>query len=190
MDETPWLVTWTTYGSWLPGDPRGFRTFRGMEYVPPPARYAKDGEPIYDPKDYSDRYARAKEFVPVSVRLNSEEQKIVCQAFVEELALLQIPADILAVGFVHMHLIARFGHHWIRPTAGRLKSAATRAIPNPSNRKRIWTRNCHMESLPNQEDLHQATIYVRRHRDEGALIWNSQAARPWGAAQLISIKNR
>jgi hypothetical protein len=31
-----WLVTWVTYGSWLPGDPRGFRTFRGREYVPPP----------------------------------------------------------------------------------------------------------------------------------------------------------
>ena len=55
-----WLVTFGTYGVWLPGDPRGFQTWRGREYVPPPARYAKPGEATYDPAPHRTRYAAAK----------------------------------------------------------------------------------------------------------------------------------
>jgi hypothetical protein len=113
---TPWLVTWTTYGSWLPGDPRGFRTFRGKEYIPPPERYAKNGEPIYNPAEFADRYAMAKEMVPLAIRLTAEERQVVCDAIVAELETLQIPLDIIAVASFHIHLIARFGAHWIRPT--------------------------------------------------------------------------
>jgi hypothetical protein len=176
MDDKPWLVTWTTYGSWLPGDPRGFRTFRAKEYVPPPARYARDGEPTYDPSDYADRYAKAKEQVPHAVTLTREEQNAALQAIVDELTCLHIPTDIVAVNTDHVHLIARFGSHSIRPTVGRLKSGATRAIPNPGDRKRIWTKNCHMESLNSDEDLHNAVAYVRCHREQGAIIWEPQAA--------------
>ena len=42
-----WLVSWTTYGTWLPGDKRGYCTWRGGVYVPPPKRYASPGEPTY-----------------------------------------------------------------------------------------------------------------------------------------------
>src|SRR5437016_14655262 len=69
-----WFVTWTTYGSWLPGDRRGFRTLRGKEYIPPPRRYAKPGEEDYNPKNYADRYRQAKKAVPLPVRLSEEEK--------------------------------------------------------------------------------------------------------------------
>src|SRR5258708_35638890 len=57
---TWWLVTWSTYGSWLPGDPRGFQIWRGQEYVPPPKRYAKPGEDTYDRSKYVQRHQEAK----------------------------------------------------------------------------------------------------------------------------------
>lgn len=175
MEDKSWLVTWATYGSWLPGDPRGFRTFRAKEYVPPPERYAKDGEATYDPQDYADRYAKAKEQTPTAVRLSAAEQSICMKAIVEELALLQIPVHIISVEDYHVHLIAPFGVHWIRPTVGRLKSAATRAIPNPGDRKRIWAKNCHMASLNSDTALVNATAYVRHHGEQGAIIWEPQA---------------
>ena len=40
-----WLVSWTTYGTWLPGDERGYCTWRKRTYVAPPKRFAKPGEP-------------------------------------------------------------------------------------------------------------------------------------------------
>ncbi|MCG3179184.1 MAG: hypothetical protein BIFFINMI_01517 [Phycisphaerae bacterium] len=52
IDLKPWLVTWSTYGAWLPGDPRGFQTRRGRQHVPPPVRYAAPGEDVYDARRY------------------------------------------------------------------------------------------------------------------------------------------
>ncbi len=174
-----WFVTWTTYGSWLPGDPRGFRTRRGHEYVPPPARYAKDGEPVYDPRQYSERYRASRTLVPAAVKLNAEEIRLAQLAIVEEIGSLAMRPLILAVGATHFHLISQFHGIWIRPTVGRLKAAATRALPNPGTRKRLWTKECHMESLNTDAALEQAVDYVRRHRDQGALIheWDLQAVR-------------
>jgi hypothetical protein len=167
----PWLVTWSTYGAWLPGDPRGFQTWRAREYVPPPARYAKPGEPTYNPNDYRETWEMAKELCPHAVYLTRAEQEIVLASLVDEINQLPLAPVILSVGTWHNHLIAEFGSLLIRPTVGRLKARATRDIPNPGNRKRIWADGCHMKSLPTDDALQQAFAYVRRHKDEGALIY-------------------
>ena len=83
MNTTPstpakyWLVTWTTYGTWLPGDPRGFRTWRGKVYVPPPARYGDSGESVYDPSHYVDRYQVAVDAVERPVLLSTSQRQAV-----------------------------------------------------------------------------------------------------------------
>lgn len=77
---------------------------------------------------------------------------------------------ILAVGQQHCHLVAEFGNHTIRPTVGVFKAAATRSIPNPGDRKRIWAVECHMESLKAGDGVENAYNYVRRHEEQGFLI--------------------
>ena len=165
-----WLVTWNTYGSWLPGDPRGFRTFRGEVYVPSPVRFAKNGEEIYDPTDYEQRFRLSKRIVPCAVTLTREEQSLACAANVAEIESISMNPLILAVARQHSHLIAEFGRHMIRPTVGQFKASATRAIPNPGDRKRIWAAECHMQSLQGGEAVRNAYNYVRRHEEEAALI--------------------
>ncbi|MFN4261319.1 MAG: hypothetical protein ACK4RK_18700 [Gemmataceae bacterium] len=166
-----WFVTWSTHGSWLPGDPRGFQTWRGKEYVPPPRRYAKPGKPIYDPRQYHDRWLLAKEMCPGAVTLTPEEQQLVLNALVEDINLLPVQPHILSVGDWHIHFIAQFGALRIRPTVGRLKLHATLAIPKRTARKQIWAQGCHMKSLPDEEALTNGIDYVRRHVEEGALIY-------------------
>lgn len=165
-----WLVTWTTYSSWLPGDPRGFQTWRGKEYVPPPRRYAKPGEPTYDAARYRELWLRMKTMCPNPVRLTDTEQRLAMDAIVREIDSLTLVPRVLSLGDWHVHLVSQFGLQWIRPTVGRLKAAATRALPNPGTRKRVWTDGCHMESLPDESALTGAANYVRDHRSEGALI--------------------
>jgi hypothetical protein len=167
-----WFVTWSTYGAWLPGDPRGFQTWRGRTYVPPPKRYAKPGEPVYDPSQYREDWKLSKAISGDAVRLTPEEQQIALDAFVMRIAELppMVPR-ILSVGDWHMHLLAKFGSRKIRPTVGSLKQAATEAIPNPGNRKRIWGYNCHMDSVKDRRHYQNLIRYVRCHRDEGALIY-------------------
>ena len=90
-----WLITWTTYGTWLPGDPRGFQTWQGHEFVPPPARYAKLGEPTYNLADYAERYDNARRtMVGEPVRLSTDQQRIALGAIVAEVGqmpLVQLP---------------------------------------------------------------------------------------------------
>src|SRR5437870_2691913 len=125
---TWWLVTWSTYGSWLPGDPRGFQTWRGKEYVPPPKRYAKPGEEIYDPSKYTKTYQLAKEKVSEPVRLNETRRQYVLNAVVSQFAKLPLVPAALTISSEHSHLLSKFGELSIRPTTGVLKGEATKAL--------------------------------------------------------------
>ena len=174
--EVPfWLVTWTTFGSWLPGDPRGFQTWRGREYVPPPERYAKPGEPTYDPADYRVRHRLAeRSMTQGDVRLGPAEIVTAADALARECGPAGIVPAVWALGPVHAHLLARFGPLPIRPTAGRLKAAATRALHGSGFAgERVWCRNVHMKSKPVGAPFAGSFGYVAKHVREGArvIVW-------------------
>ena len=171
---TWWLVTWSTYGSWLPGDPRGFQTRRGKEYVPPPERYAKPGEPTYNPSDYSKRYQSAKAMGAAPGKLAASHRKCVLDAVVKQLAKLPVVPAALAVSSEHSHLLAKFGGLKIRTTAGVLKGEATKALREAGfNEEQIWGAECHMKSKKEGREFQIALRYVSNHVDEGAevCIW-------------------
>ncbi|MEX2288019.1 MAG: hypothetical protein WD648_13075 [Planctomycetaceae bacterium] len=166
-----WLVTWTTFGTWLPGDPRGFQTWRGRQYVPPPKRYAKAGEPTYDSAQFSDEHKRASAIAGEAVYLSSAQQELVRDAVIDEIASIPIIAAILAIKKAHVHLLAKFGPFDIRATVGRLKAAATRLLGEQGfEDKRVWSRNCHMKSKTTAREIRGAFDYIRKHGKNGALI--------------------
>ena len=78
-----WLTTWTTYGAWLPGDPRGYCTWRERVYVPP-ARYAKPGEATYVASKHATKYKVAKRDMDDPVQFTREQMQIAQDAIVEE----------------------------------------------------------------------------------------------------------
>lgn len=172
-----WLVTWTTYGTWLPGDPHGFRTWRGKVYVPPPARYANQDAPAYDASRYADRYQAAVDAIERPILLSTSQRRVVLDALLDDLGTIGIMPSILAVDDRHVHLLARFGKYLIRPTVGRLKSIATRRLRDSGfTGKRVWGKGCHMRSLADERAYETALEYVRKHQDEGALIHVGQSA--------------
>ena len=170
-----WLITWTTFGTWLPGDPRGFQTWRGREYVPPPPRYARPGEPTYNPADYARTYRAAEDAMTQgAVRLTPERIVTASDALAAECGPAGIVPAVWALGPVHAHLLARFGPRPIRPTAGRLKAAATRALHEAGFAPpRLWCRNVHMTSKPVGEPFEKSFEYVANHAREGArvVVW-------------------
>lgn len=168
-----WLVTWNTYGTWLPGDPRGFRTWRGHTYVPPPRRYAAPGEPTYDRRKFADVHARALNKTSDAVRLVPPHRQVAMAAIVQDIAQLPLRPAILAVGGEHVHFLAKFGSLKIRQTVGRLKSEATRAIKQADPAflpKRTWAKECHMRRLDDERAYCNAYAYIQRHINEGAAI--------------------
>ena len=92
-----------TYGSWLPGDPRGFRTRHHREHVegdyrnPPPAGI------------YETRHRQAEDslrFDPVT--LHPDDRRIVCHAMAQTLLAYGVELVEMSVGGQHFHALCRF----------------------------------------------------------------------------------
>jgi len=170
--EKWWFITWSTYGSWLPGDPRGFQSWRGREHVPPPKRYSRGATETYDASDYERRLAFSKSIVEESVQLSHDDRTEVLDAIVEDLATTNVQPFIMSVAAEHVHFLAIFHEHSIRQLIGRIKSVATRRIKRRrSDLKRVWSRNCHMTSVNGRRHFDHVFEYVRRHEDQGALVY-------------------
>ena len=142
-----WLVSWTTYGTWLPGDSRGYCTWRGEKYIPPPKRYAKPGEPIYQAQGHVAVRELAEILSEDSVYFNANEKAIAFRAMVEEINQIAIVPAIISVGRWHVHWLCYFGTLRIRSVVGRVKAAATRELNlNGFHGKRPWAKGCNIKS--------------------------------------------
>ncbi|MCH8828678.1 MAG: hypothetical protein IID45_03770 [Planctomycetes bacterium] len=166
-----WLVTFGTYGQWLPGDPRGFKTWRGHRYVPPTYGKNRFGEPTYDPDIFREEYQTAQRMVGDLVAFSMDHRRLVAYAISDDLESLPIVPSILAVTNLHVHLIAKFGGLKIRPSVGRFRSAATQKMhENGVIGERFWAKGCHMESLADEETFLQGFEYVKSHEQQGAVV--------------------
>jgi hypothetical protein len=153
-----WLVSWTTHGTWLPGDPRGYCTWRGEQYIPPPKRYARPGEPIYDASEHTAVLARAKAISEEAVFLTRNQMEAALSAMVEEIAQIPIVPAIMSVGDWHVHWLCYFGPIAIRSTVSRIKAAATRELNTHGFRgKNPWTKGCNMRSKATRRECRNAT---------------------------------
>src|SRR4051812_43124354 len=108
---TPWDHGYhcmgNTYGTWLPGDRRGFRTRHHKRDVP----YDYKHPP---PKGLYDRlYKRSKalmRYAPVYLE-TTEQRRRVLEEFVGSLLRRGIEVAIVSVDRVHWHALARFPDH-------------------------------------------------------------------------------
>src|SRR5215218_2149129 len=99
-DERKWFhCVVSTYGVWLYGDPRGFRTRHHREHVegdyknPPP------------PGTYADKYERSKESLKQDpVRLTPEFRAVVGAALRERLVGLGAQVIAVAMSATHAHI--------------------------------------------------------------------------------------
>jgi hypothetical protein len=123
-----WLISWTTCGTWLPGDKRGYCTWRGKQYIAPPKRYAHLGEAIYRASEHTHDYDLAKSICDEPVYLTRNEMEIAMATMITEIAQIAVVPAIISVGEWHVHWLCHFGKLKIRPTVSRVKAAATREL--------------------------------------------------------------
>ncbi len=175
-----WIVTFGTYGHWLPGDPRGFRTWRKRREVPPPAGRSHFGESTYAAEAYAEEFDQTKLIVTGrEVRFTPEERELVAEAIADDCDTLPVVPAILSVAETHAHMVAKFGDLRIRRVVGRWRSAATRRLHASGNDTvRLWAKGCHMQSLPDEAAFRQAYEYVKAHDQQGAVIriWRREYA--------------
>src|SRR5438477_6147494 len=112
-NEPCWFhVTAHTYGAWLPGDARGFRTRHHREHVEgdyknPPA-----------PGQYEERHQKSKDLMKrPPVYLTIPQRTRALDEFVGSLQRREIEVVAASIDRVHFHVLARFPahdpRHWI-----------------------------------------------------------------------------
>ncbi|TSA53986.1 MAG: hypothetical protein D4R45_04710 [Planctomycetaceae bacterium] len=143
---TGYMVTWTTYGTWLPGDKRG---------------YVKQGKiMLSDPKILKTSQSSQKS---ATVTLDSEQKTVIHRAILQEAERIGHKIEALAVCTNHIHLVARPCEKSIESIVSRYKNVAMFALCKDGPVRRIWTRGFDKRFCFNEKSLNQRIEYVKKH---------------------------
>jgi REP element-mobilizing transposase RayT len=163
------------YGSWLRGDPRGYREVNH--------RIDVDGDYRHPPPKgkYDRLYRRSLSLMkrdPVSIA--ADLRQFVANAVAEKLESLEIEVLVVSVDAKHLHLLGRFPDRAPRVWAGRAKKHVSHLLRETGLRTQeggLWARRTHAE--PIRDRAHQLNTfgYILRHRAKGAAVWRFDRAK-------------
>jgi len=141
-----YMVTWTTYGSWLPGDERG---------------YVKHGKTLAgDSRILKASQERQKSAI---VKLDSRQKTYVRRAILDEAERIGQTIEALAVCTNHVHLVARPSRESIEAAVSRYKNVAMFALRKQNHLGRLWTRGFDKRFCFDERSLKDRIEYVQRH---------------------------
>ena len=117
-----YMLTWTTYATWLQGDERG---------------YVKEGRVLCADKRL---VALCEKFQKEeTVKLRHNEKDIVRRAILDEAQRIGRTVEALAVCTNHVHLVLRYSPDPIGRTVSRFKNVASAALTRHGRAGRVWT---------------------------------------------------
>jgi len=141
-----YMVTWTTYGSWLQGDKRG---------------YVKNGEirkgnEVLKKSNLSSQQKAA-------VKLKHKEREIVRQAIIE--ASERFGQNIRCIGVCsnHLHMVADYVDVPIGVIVGYYKNAGRRELQKNGFEGKLWTAGYDKRFCFDEESLQNRIDYVKGH---------------------------
>jgi len=141
-----YMLTWTTYASWLQGDERG---------------YVKEGRMLCADKGL---VALCEKFQKGhAAKLRSDEKDIVRRAILDEAQRIGRNVEALAVCSNHVHLVLRYSPEPIGRTVSRFKNVASAALRSHGRAGRVWTRGFDKRFCFNPDDMTRRIRYVNNH---------------------------
>ena len=196
-----WLhCTITTYGTWLRGDPRGWRSRHHREHVegdyknpPPPGTYERE-------------HRLSKSLMKrAPVKLNLSQRTVVCKELANSLLYQGVELVDLCVDVTHTHILARFvpledpgvqtpglvlpgdieslsDFQWndqlkrvARQKIGLAKSRSARALSADGFLPpgRLWGIRGLVKPVRNRKHQLQIVRYIRNHAKNNAVIWST-----------------
>jgi len=144
-----YMVTWTTYGTWLPGDERGYVN--------------NQGQTLPGNKGLL-QISKERQKYP-TVKLNKQEKKIAEQIILDEARKIGHQIIALAVCTNHIHLLAKPHQQSIDNIIGRYKSITTRAFWGYGRKGKIWARGFDKQFCYTIKELTARINYIQKHND-------------------------
>jgi hypothetical protein len=165
--EPHWFhIVLTTYGAWLDGDERGFRTRHHREHVegdyknpPPKALYAARRQRSKDalkqpPVVLNDRF---REVAAIALRDRFEQDGAVVEC--------------VAMAGQHAHLLVRLPDDDARHRSGIAKRHVTFVLHEQGWAGKLWGVRSKAVTVQTRAHWVNARRYVVAHSDEGAFVW-------------------
>jgi REP element-mobilizing transposase RayT len=169
----PWnhwyYVTAHVYGSWLRGDPRGWRSLHHREHVegdykqPPPRG-------VYDNLHELSKALMKRD----AVRIAAELRQFVADAVAESLRRNGIEVVVISLDDRHLHVLARFPDHNPRHWIGLAKKHASHLVRQHGLRSEeggLWARRSRAQPIADREPQVKAVGYILAHAGRGARVW-------------------
>ena len=157
-------VTISTYGSWLPGDPRGWRSKKHRrhsngDYKSPPPRGEHAGL-----HDYSKAIGGKPVVIPKQLR------PVVGRKILQKLIKLDHRILAMSVAGMHVHMLVELPCHLkaVRKEIGLCKSASSHAIRRELP-GRVWAVDGDFEPVDSPQ--HERRVYRYILDQAGAWIW-------------------
>jgi hypothetical protein len=179
--------TGSTYGAWVRGDPRGWRSRKHHEHVEgdyksPPPRGKFDRQ-----------YKHSKKLMTRQrVVFTSEQRAFACSAMVDALVEREVDVGAFCVGAKHWHGLLRFRnptkHYAISRDAQTLigqakgKTAHSMSKANVISSGGIWAHRSRVRPVKNRFHALKITEYIPDHAKKGAAIYVPSSAKPGALA--------
>jgi len=172
-EEKAWFHFWfSTYGTWLRGDERGFRdhdhrVHSSGDYRNPPPKDEHAGLRAWT------RAHMHKD----PVRLDAELRRRVCASIVTRLRTGGVELLVVAVMNDHVHGLAWCPVESVKTLVGHAKRSSSHAI-----RDRIpgaaWGRRCGLKRIKDQEHQRATFCYIAGHGRKGGVVWTFRDPDP------------
>ena len=158
-----------TYGTWLRGDPRGWRTRHHREHV--------DGDYKHRPAPgtWETLYARSKRLMKRDpVRLDLDLREVVLDAVVDKLIFCEVEVIAATLTRDHLHVLARFADHDPREWLGRAKKHASHHVRQCGLRADdggLWGKRSKVEPVRDRGHQLNTIPYILDHADQGGATY-------------------
>ncbi len=168
MDSEPaWFhMTTHTYGAWLYGDPRGFRTRHHREHV--------EGDYKHRPPSgqHQSQYDRSKRLMKQpAVTLSTDWRRIIGEALLERFLELGAEVISIAMGGQHAHVQTRMPPACPRAWMGFAKKHAWHVARDRNWQGLLWSKRSKATPIKDRGHQENTFDYILRHRHEGAWVW-------------------
>jgi len=168
MGQLQWYhIIFNTLGSWLPGDPRGFRNrdhriHSSGDYRNPPPKGEHEG--LYR---YNRNRSRACVEIPLSLR------SLICDSVREFCGRRSIRVLAVSVSdhHVHLHLQLTNEYREVKAIIGKCKTIASLAVRDqlPGS---IWSRGCDINTIGDASYQRNVFHYITEGQEKGAYVWD------------------
>ena len=146
-----YFITWTTYGTWLPGDERGWRRKSDREFRQPNKLF---------------REMAASEMKEAAFTLAPEERKIVETTIARHCDIRVWTLHAVNSRSNHIHVVVTAPGYKPETVRDQFKAWCSRHLkPSNPDRKRFWTEGASCRWINHEVDLEAAIIYTNDAQD-------------------------